>query len=65
MIGVAEAKGSVFGQSQDAFVDIPIHTYFQIYGSRTGIRYAARAADQNVLEQAKDRNAHADSGAAA
>ena len=54
MIGVAEAKGSVFGQSQDAFADIPIGAYFQIYGSRTGIRYAARAADQKVLEQAKD-----------
>ena len=54
VIGVAKAKGSVFGQSQDAFVDIPIETYFQIYGSRTGIRYAARAADQKVLEQAKD-----------
>jgi putative ABC transport system permease protein len=54
VIGVAEAKGSVFGQSQDGFVDIPINTYFQIYGSRTGIRYAARAADQNQLEQAKD-----------
>jgi putative ABC transport system permease protein len=54
VIGVAEAKGSVFGQSQDAFVDIPIGAYFQIYGSRSGIRYAARAADQKVLEQAKD-----------
>ena len=54
VIGVAEAKGSVFGQSQDAFVDIPIGAYFQIYGSRTGIRYAARAADQKVLQQAID-----------
>ena len=54
VVGVAEAKGSVFGQSQDAFIDVPIEAYFQIYGSRTGIRYAARAADQKVLEQAKD-----------
>ena len=54
VIGVAKAKGSVFGQSQDGFVDIPIGSYFQIYGSRTGIRYAARAVDQKVLEQAKD-----------
>ena len=54
VIGVAKAKGSVFGQSQDAFADIPIGTYFQIYGSRTGIRYAARASDQKVLEQAND-----------
>jgi putative ABC transport system permease protein len=54
VVGVAEAKGSVFGQSQDGFVYIPIGAYFQIYGSRTGIRYAARASDQKVLEQAKD-----------
>ena len=54
VVGVAKAKGSVFGQSQDAFVDIPIGAYFQIYGSRTGIGYAAKAVDQKVLEQAKD-----------
>jgi putative ABC transport system permease protein len=54
VVGVAKAKGSVFGQSEDGFVDIPIGTYFEIYGSRTGIRYAARAVDQKVLEQAKD-----------
>jgi putative ABC transport system permease protein len=54
VIGSAVAKGSVFGQSQDGFVDIPVQTYFQIYGSRQGIRYAGRAIDQTVLEQAKD-----------
>jgi putative ABC transport system permease protein len=55
VIGAAKAKGSVFGQSQDGFIDIPIGAYFQIYGSRTGIGYAARAVDQKVLEQAKDQ----------
>ncbi len=54
VIGAAKAKGSAFGQSQDAFVDIPIGTYFQIYGSRTGIRYSALARGQSVLEQAQD-----------
>ncbi|HEV8040793.1 MAG TPA: ABC transporter permease [Bryobacteraceae bacterium] len=54
VIGVALPKGAVFGQSQDGFVDIPIETYFQIYGSRQGIEYAAKAIDQTVLEQAKD-----------
>jgi putative ABC transport system permease protein len=54
VIGVAVAKGSVFGQSQDAFVDIPIGTYFQIYSAHQGIAYAARALDQTVLEQSKD-----------
>ena len=54
VIGVAKAKGSAFGQSQDAFADIPVGTYFQIYGSRTGIHYAALARDQTVLQQAQD-----------
>jgi len=54
VIGVAVPKGSVFGQSQDGFVGIPVQTYFQIYGSRTGISYAGRALDQTVLEQSKD-----------
>jgi putative ABC transport system permease protein len=54
VIGVAKAKGSAFGQSQDGFVDIPIGTYFHIYGSRKGIRYAALARDHSVLEQAQD-----------
>ena len=54
VIGVAVPKGSVFGNSQDAFVDIPIETYFQIYGSRRGIQFVAAALDQTVLEQAQD-----------
>jgi putative ABC transport system permease protein len=54
VVGVAEAKGSVFGQSEDGFVDIPVQAYFQIYGSRQGIRYAAKAIDQSQLEQSKD-----------
>src|SRR5712692_5321820 len=54
VIGVAVPKGSVFGNSQDGFVDIPIETYFQIYSARLGIRYSAAARDPTVLEQAKD-----------
>ncbi len=34
VIGVAKATGSVFGQSRDKFVSIPISTYISIYGSR-------------------------------
>src|SRR5260370_9181680 len=39
VIGVAVAKGSVFGQSQHAFFYIPIETYFHIYSARQGIPY--------------------------
>jgi putative ABC transport system permease protein len=54
VIGVAKAKGSVFGQSQDNFAAIPAETYFKIYGSRTGLSYAFLAQDRGQLEQAQD-----------
>jgi putative ABC transport system permease protein len=54
VIGVAKAKGSVFGNSRDNFLMIPAETYFKIYGSRTGIGYDLKAADQTVLQQAED-----------
>lgn len=54
VIGVAKEQGSVFGQSRDRFVIIPAETGFKIYGSRTGIGYAALAIDRNHLEQAQD-----------
>src|SRR5271165_2429193 len=54
IVGVAKALGSVFGQSQDNFVMIPIESYFKTYGSRNGIRLVAKAIDQQHLEQAQD-----------
>lgn len=55
VIGVARAMGSVFGQSRDAFVMIPIQTYFKMYGARRGISYAAKAIGPEYLYQAQDR----------
>ncbi|MBS1876991.1 MAG: ABC transporter permease [Acidobacteria bacterium] len=54
VIGTAKPKGSVFGQSQDLFVIIPIETYFKMYGARNGMAYIAVARDQTVLNQAQD-----------
>ena len=54
VIGTAKAKGSVFGQSQDNFVIIPIETYFKMYSARAGMAYIALARDQTVLNQAQD-----------
>jgi putative ABC transport system permease protein len=54
VIGVAKTKGSVFGSSRDNFLMIPAETYFKIYGSRSGIGYDFKAADQSVLQQAQD-----------
>jgi putative ABC transport system permease protein len=54
VVGVAKAKGSVFGQSQDNFLAIPDETYFKIYGARKGISYNFEALDRDHLEEAED-----------
>jgi putative ABC transport system permease protein len=54
VVGVAKPKGSVFGQSLDNFVAIPIETYIKMYGSRRGLRFHALAADQMRLTAAQD-----------
>jgi len=56
IIGVAKAKGSVFGQSQDKFVAIPIYSYFKTCGLNlhTDMALFAKAADSTRLEEAKD-----------
>jgi len=54
VVGVAKAKGSVFGQSQDNFIIVPIETYFKIWGSRNGMGFAGTAIDHSHLIQAQD-----------
>ena len=54
VIGVAKGLGSVFGQSQDSFVMIPIESYFKTYGSRKDIEMVAKAIDQEHLMEAQD-----------
>ena len=54
VVGVAKAKGSVFGQSQDSYVIIPAGTYFKIWGSRQGMGYDAIAIDHDHLAAAQD-----------
>jgi len=56
VIGVAKAKGSVFGQSQDKYVAIPIYSYFKTYGLNlhTDMALFAKANDSSHLEKAKD-----------
>jgi len=54
VVGVAQELGSVFGNSQDNFVMIPIESYFKTYGSRNGLRLVAKAVDQEHLMEAED-----------
>jgi putative ABC transport system permease protein len=41
VIGVAVAKGSIFGQSQDNYINIPIKTYERVIGPLTGRRWVS------------------------
>lgn len=54
VIGVAKALGSVFGQSRDGFIMIPVETYFKMFGSRRGLGYNMLAVDQAHMMQAQD-----------
>jgi putative ABC transport system permease protein len=54
VIGVAKSKGSVFGQSQDNFVSIPIQTHIKIYGARSGLQYNFSAISKDRMAEAED-----------
>jgi putative ABC transport system permease protein len=56
VIGVAKAKGSVFGQSQDQFIMVPVYSYLKTYGNgkNNQLSIFANSADPNQLDEAKD-----------
>jgi putative ABC transport system permease protein len=54
VIGVAKKLGSVFGQSQDNFVIIPVETLFKMEGARRGIGFYGLARDREHFMQAQD-----------
>ena len=54
VIGVAKPQGSVFGQSQDKFVMVPVYSYFKTYGLHNDLNFLAKAADPNHMVEAQD-----------
>jgi len=54
IVGVSKAQGSVFGQSQDKFVFVPLYSYFKTYGVRGDIDLFAKAADPDRMNEAED-----------
>jgi putative ABC transport system permease protein len=55
VVGVAEAKGSIFGQSQDNFIWIPITTFQKLYGARRSITIQVEAVSMEQFEEAQDQ----------
>jgi putative ABC transport system permease protein len=55
VVGVAETKGSVFGNSQDNFVWMPISTFRKTYGARRSVAILAEARTMSDFERAQDQ----------
>jgi putative ABC transport system permease protein len=55
VVGVAEKKGAVFGQSQDNFVWMPISTFQKLYGARRSLAISAEASSMATFEAAQDQ----------
>ncbi|HEX4210617.1 MAG TPA: ABC transporter permease [Candidatus Binataceae bacterium] len=54
IVGVAKAKGSVFGQSQDKFVMVPVYSYLKTYGLHGEVQMHASAIDPSHLSESED-----------
>ncbi len=54
IVGVAKATGSVFGQSQDKYVSIPLTTFMNIYGSRRSIQLVISSTSETNYQDAVD-----------
>jgi len=54
IVGVAKEMGSTFGQSQDNFVYIPIHTWRKVYGSNVSMNINIKALGADLMVPAED-----------
>ena len=54
VVGVSAKKGSIFGQSQDDFVVIPLGAFDKVFGSRTGLSVTVRPRDPALIKAAMD-----------
>lgn len=52
IIGVGKAKGSVFGQSQDMYVAVPLSTFLAAYGSRRSIGLSVTSTSAATYDDA-------------
>ncbi len=55
VVGVAEKKGSIFGESQDNFVWMPITAFRKFYGARRSLTIQAEARSMDVFQEAQDQ----------
>jgi len=54
VVGVAKPIGTVLGQSQDAFVAIPIETFLAIYGSNNSLDISVEARGADWMDRTQE-----------
>jgi putative ABC transport system permease protein len=54
VVGVAEKKGSIFGQSQDEYAIIALPAFQRLFGSRRSFNLVVRPADPSLTRAAMD-----------
>jgi putative ABC transport system permease protein len=54
ILGVSEKKGSVFGQSQDEFVLVPLGAFQRLFGSRRSLDITVKPIQPEMIEPAMD-----------
>lgn len=52
VIGVIEDQGTIFGESRNRFIYIPVTRFLKIYGSRTSLEIKVKAEDVEYLQSA-------------
>jgi putative ABC transport system permease protein len=54
VVGVAEKKGSIFGQSQDEYAIIPLPAFQRLFGSRRSLNLVVKPKDPSLARAAMD-----------
>jgi putative ABC transport system permease protein len=55
VVGVNEKKGTLFGNSQDDFVLIPLGKSLQMFGTRRSLELTVKPTDPSLLDEAMER----------
>jgi putative ABC transport system permease protein len=54
VVGVAEKKGAIFGQSQDEFAVIPLGAFQKIFGARQSLNITVKPKDPSLVDAAME-----------
>ena len=54
VVGVGKSLGSVFGQSRDKYVAVPLSTFLALYGSRRSLNVSVTSTSEQSYQEAVD-----------